>query len=209
MKIYNHTNYRLSHLRAFCQRIGKYQLEPDQLRNLRIHINYRRDGSRMEPNKELDIHPEPYGARSCSGKAFLNSSLMYVNVPASLIDRIDLAMVIAHEMAHTRGMTHNQMRGHPQYRRVGVYRQFYSWAESMPLEKYLEKMKADPVQKIIPEPKPKKPIQVVRFEKISEQVKKWESKFKRAENALKKLRPKLSYYEKALARKKNSIAIEK
>lgn len=53
-----------------------------------------------------------------------------------------------------------------------------------------------------PEPKtPKKSIQQVRYEKAAAKLKDWETKKKRADNAVKKWRKKVRYYEKVFAKK--------
>jgi hypothetical protein len=47
----------------------------------------------------------------------------------ALLDTVDLAYTIAHELAHLRGLNHRAMRG-PRYRRVPGYRDRYAWASS-------------------------------------------------------------------------------
>lgn len=54
----------------------------------------------------------------------------------------------------------------------------------------------DDAIKATPAPKPKPDVKVVRAQNIAKQIAQWESKERRAKNALKKLRPKLAYYEK-------------
>lgn len=46
--------------------------------------------------------------------------------------------------------------------------------------------------------KAKPTAQQLRYQRTLDSIKRWESKLKRAENALKKLRPKQKYYERAL-----------
>lgn len=56
--------------------------------------------------------------------------------PPGSVDKIDLAHVIAHELAHTRGMKDERaMRGCALYGRKGNWRDLYAWAEQLPLEK--------------------------------------------------------------------------
>lgn len=62
-------------------------------------------------------------------------------LPSGGVDRIDLAHTIAHELAHTRGMTHREMLRDPAYTRTGNWREIYSWAETLPLEKQQPKAK--------------------------------------------------------------------
>jgi hypothetical protein len=75
----------------------------------------------------------------------LHSNAIDIRLSKHTPDRIDLAYVINHELAHTRGMTHTTMRGNSLYRRIGSNRQIYGWAESLPLERVEKKSKKVPV----------------------------------------------------------------
>ena len=53
--------------------------------------------------------------------------------------------------------------------------------------------------KLLPKPRKKKPQEhpiVAKRKKLEDQIKRWESKQKRAKTALKKLKPRLAYYQK-------------
>lgn len=172
MRIENLTKWKTAHLKAFVSRVAAVELTPEQRRKLKVEIVYNRAGKNQS---------------YVSGCAYLRSNWMRVRVGAHQIDRINLAHTIAHEMAHTRGMQHSQMSGNPEYSRVGNWREVYAWADELPLETNA--------------PKPKPDVQSVRFQRILNNIRNWETKFKRASNALKKLRKQKKYYEKVLAAK--------
>jgi hypothetical protein len=48
--------------------------------------------------------------------------------------------VIAHELAHTRGMTHATMRGNTMYWRIGSHSTTYAWGNDLPLEVKVRKV---------------------------------------------------------------------
>jgi predicted SprT family Zn-dependent metalloprotease len=168
VKIENKTHWRTDHLRAFISRIAKEELGAEARKRLHITVVY---------NRAKD---KGY----VTGCAFLGGSRAWIKVPSGEVDKIDLAHVIAHELAHIRGMQHRQMTHNPQYSRVGDWRSRYAWALDMPLEKA--------------QPKPKQDVQVKRYEAVLAQERRWQTKLKRAQTALKKLRPKLRRYERVL-----------
>ncbi len=119
MRINNQTHWRTDHLRAFISRVAQDELDPAQRKRLRVTIRYNRQKNRGW----------------CSGRASYRHPVMTIMVPSQCVDRVDLANVTAHEMAHTRGMRHAQMRGSPRYRRVGNWRESCAWADQLPLER--------------------------------------------------------------------------
>lgn len=171
MKIENKTKWNTKQLRAFLSRVAFEELDAKQRKGLQVQIVYNRAGRKAD---------------YVSGHAYLRSNLMQINIGAHKVDKIDLAHTIAHEMAHTRGMTHAQMKGRPDYERVGNWRELYAWAEELPLEESQSKAR------------PKQDVQSVRYRRVLEGIARWETKHKRAVNALKKLRKQRKYYENAL-----------
>ncbi len=119
MKVDNRTHWRTDHLRAFLSRVAADELEPQKRKRLRVEVRYNRQRDRGY----------------CSGEAVVGGCWIKVMVPSQVVDRVDLAGVIAHEMAHARGMGHDRMRGCGRYRRVEGHRERYAWAESLPLER--------------------------------------------------------------------------
>lgn len=171
MKIINQTRWRTDHLRAFVRRVAEDELSPKKRKVAEITF----------------VRASNSGGWS-SGHATLHGRRMKVRVPPTP-NKIDLAMVIAHEMAHLRGMNHSQMRGNALYHRFPVTNALYAWAETMPLEVQVLKDKAKP------------DMQKVRYQRVVESIRNWQSKLKRAQTALRKLRDKERYYKKEFERK--------
>jgi len=121
----------------------------------------------------------------CSGWAILHGSTMQVCVGKQVIDKIDLAFVIGHELGHLKGLNHAQMRGSCRWRRdrENKHREIYSWGDSLPLAKQVVKEHI-------------RPSAVDKAEHCQTMIKQWKSKVKRANTALKKWERKLKYYQK-------------
>jgi len=131
MKVENRTHWNTRDLRAIIARVVLDETDPETRKRLRIRVQY---------NRQVK--------GSCSGHAYLGTGQRpgsaTVMVPSQSIDLIDLAHVVAHEVAHSRGVTHAQMRGSPRYDRVAGSRALYAWAESMPMRRAEPKRKAKP-----------------------------------------------------------------
>jgi hypothetical protein len=175
MRVVNKTKWRTDQLKAFAVRAAKDELDPEKAKRLNITF--------------VNTRPQDDRAYS-SGLCYrLGGNDIVVRLHRKLQNKTDLAMVLAHEMAHARGMNHNQMRGNPRYRRLESTRELYAWAEAMPLEVKPKRAKT-PVD-----------IQAVRHQRILAATKRWETKLKRAQTALKKLRAQDRYYSRAMAAK--------
>ena len=124
MKITNCTHWRSDHLRTFLTTVALEELDSKDRRRLTVEVGYNRGGKRYH---------------YVSGRAWRLGTHIKIMVPSGTVDRVDLALVIAHEMAHLRGIHHRQMIGSSRYRRVGTWREFYAWAEELPLEKQAQK----------------------------------------------------------------------
>ncbi len=129
MKITNKTHWQTAHLRAFLSRIAAEELSASQRARLRFTFQYtRKTGSRYS------------SGYACGGR------IAQVNLSKHTPCKLDLARVIAHELAHVRGMSHRTMKGDPRYDRDAQgklqpgeimcprAREIYAWAEALPLE---------------------------------------------------------------------------
>jgi len=175
MKIENRTHWDTAHLTAFIKRVAAEELDPARRKALKVNFQY---------NRQTDNG-------SCSGRASCPGHHAIIMLPRKTVDRIDLAHVIAHELAHTRGMEHRQMTNNPTYNRVGNWREIYAWAEGLSLDRKQPKVK------------PRVGVQALRYNRVLASEKAWTTKLKRAQTALAKLRKKRRYYEKALAARQN------
>lgn len=185
MKIVNKTCYETADLRAFVSRIAQDELDP----SLRKIVT-------------VEIVPSRNCTGSSSGHAFPKRHLCRVRIcttASQLTDwqRIDFAAVIAHELAHLRGMpggraSEIKMRRSIKYGRPKTeaererQRELYAWALDLPLRK------KQPKKKKLPDASDK-------LDAIQKAIARWEAKKKRAETALRKYRRKQNYYLKKLA----------
>lgn len=124
--LHNKTHWRDDHIREFLKR-GIREERPDLCKRgapaIIVHIVYTR----------------PDGSKSgySSGCARVKQNWMKVRLPKNIApDRIDFAHVIAHELAHTRGMSDEYvMRHSARYGRFGSWRTIYGYAEQLPLDR--------------------------------------------------------------------------
>lgn len=122
------------------------------------------------------VYTRGSGSKGSSGYASYHSNRMCIRLAKEFPDKVDLAGVIYHELAHTRGMRHDAMRNHPRYRRVGNYRTIYAWGFDLPLEKVEKKSKKVPVNaKLIHAEKMLKAA-MTREKRATTLRKKWEAK---------------------------------
>lgn len=123
MKIINDTRWRTDHLRAFVRQVAADELDVAQRRHLTVTFRIKiRKGWRRSSG-------------SVSGQASIGGFWARIDLPSGdVIDRKNLAHLIAHEFAHVRGMTHKEMRQSPRYTWVEGWGAVVSWAESLPLE---------------------------------------------------------------------------
>lgn len=184
MKITNKTKWQTKHLRAFISEVMKQA--PEHLRRKMLDEKYR---SRLE----VEIRYNKAGQRGdyVCGRAAINSYWMRLLVGGHAIDRVDLAHVIMHELAHTLGYRHPDMEGNPNFMRVGRWRDVYAWAEELPLELVTPKAKPQGAE-----------LQAIRYGRVLAAKERWLAKFKRAQNALRKLNRQENYYANALASRK-------
>lgn len=169
----NKTHYRDDHIRAFLTR-GMQAERPDLCkvgaRAMKVEVVYRR---------------RSIGSSGC---AYLHSHWMRVRLPKpiELVDKTDFAHVIAHELAHTRGLDHARMNSCATYGRVGRWRELYAWAEQLPLE-------------VKPRIVRKAPAPDEKLAHCQSMLKAAVTREKRAVTIRKKWQTKIRYYEKRVA----------
>ena len=124
MRVQNATHWRTDHLRAIITRVAQDELDPERRRRYVVKVGYN--------------HSRNTGG-SCSGHAAYHGRVACVNVPSDTVDAVDFAHVVAHEMAHSRGMKHVAMRGSRRYNRIEGWRDYYSWAAALLIERKPER----------------------------------------------------------------------
>jgi len=181
VRIVNKTIWLTDHLRAILNRVAATELDPENRKRVVVTIGY----DRSMGKRYLKYDDGRWERGGTSGFATISGTHMTVNLPAhkQTVDRIDLAHTVAHEMAHLRGMTHNQMRGSERYCRKGRWREIYSWAETFPLEKKETSLASIPSEISLEERVEKVAASLVerRLKRLAvhqEKLKEWERKFK-------------------------------
>lgn len=178
MQIKNKTHWRTDQLKAFASKVAAVELDAGQRKKLTIECVHSR-------------------SRGISGCAWRRASLIRIRIPRQLerVNKPALAMVLAHEMAHVRGLPGGRsselaMRSSDVYGYRGKYKEHYAWANELPLEQKPPKLK--PKIDAATRARDKR-------ERIEQLIRQWETKRKRAETAIKKYRRHLRYYDKRLA----------
>lgn len=177
VKVINRTHWRTDHLKAIINRVAQAELDPVKRKRYVVEVTYNRGRGR---------------GGYCSGWAAYHGSTAQVMVPSDMVDVIDLAHTAAHEMAHSRGMTHHQMgRYSARYKRNHGWRDFYVWAEEMPLEKKPIKRKERPA-----------PIDraTTGLSQAQEKIEEWQRRVKRAQAKIKFWRRRVAYYTRRQTR---------
>lgn len=181
-KIINRTKYRTKHLRSFvtrayrvaCVAAGKRRVDVfNQYRHIAFTITIARSNRRWQGGS--------------TGHAYLNSTRLHVGI-ADTPNKRDFARVIAHEFGHCFGMLHSDMSGGPLWGPTMSDEQsqrVYGWADALPLER------------VQPKAKPKgDERRTLMVQRTLAAMARWQTKQKRARNALKKLEAKLKRLER-------------
>lgn len=118
-----------------------------------------------------------------SGHATVGGRHAVLILPAPRCTVAALYALAWHEIQHLYGYHHANM---------GIY---------YPLESEIKEMTSgmpEYLEEIAPPPKPKQNLQLLRYQTTLDRVKAWETKLKRAQHALKKLKERQRYYETTL-----------
>ena len=118
IELTNKTHWRDDHIRAFLAR-GMKDERPDLCKH------------GAPPMKVTVVYSRRHRH---SGWAYYHSRTMRLMIPKENPDKVTFAAIIAHELAHTRGLKHDMMNSCASYGRVGRWRELYAWGETLPLE---------------------------------------------------------------------------
>lgn len=129
IELHNKTHWREDHIRALLVR--GIQAEREDLCKhgapaMKVYVVYTR------------------GHVKTSGYAYYNSRWMKVRLPKVNPDKVAFAHTIFHELAHTRGLTHDRMNSCATYGYSNGWRERYAWAETLSLEAKPRATKARP-----------------------------------------------------------------
>ena len=181
MKLINKTNLRTDHLRVFVNRVAKEEMV--ELKHATFTVIYRRISSRGAY----------IGGFACYGLP----PRVTIKIPKDIpVDKVELAYVMAHEMAHAQGLRHKQMRNSRYSRRYSIrngedWKKHYLWANDLPLER-------KPVEEKI-KPTPDQTIRL-KLDRCLKMVNRWYTRVKISQTLLKKWKQKSSYYSRQLER---------
>lgn len=185
-KIDNRTQYRTRHLRSFIVRAyriaatcaGPRRTSEFERFNSSIRITFARSNRRND------------GAST--GHATLNRGRAHIGIHDQP-NKVDVALTIAHEIGHCFGLLHADMRGGPldayhwrtEDKEKEMRVRVFGWADALPLEKVQPKRK--------PKGDERRTLVVQR---TLAAMARWQTKQKRARNALKRLEAKLKRLER-------------
>lgn len=175
MKIDNQTHWRTDQIRRLVQRVAEAELDPERRRGFLVEVTYNRQRGR---------------GGGCSGWAPYHGRMIRIMLPSDTVDTVDLAHCIAHEIGHSRGLHHRQMNTRRYDRGVEGWRDYYAWASD-----YL-------IERKVPRHRPKLTLMDRVTSKLVHaqvQLRRWETKVKRASTGARKWRRKVSYYRRQQA----------
>jgi hypothetical protein len=118
MKIVNKTKYETRDIMKLVYRVAQDELNPGGLKNGRITINYRRNGG--------------IGGWCYYGTIQRPNVSMRLNLPRTGLDVVALALVIAHELGHAKGLKHGEMNK-VRYGWAEGWRERYAYAKDFPV----------------------------------------------------------------------------
>jgi dual-action HEIGH metallo-peptidase len=141
------------------------------------------------------------GRKYVTGCATIGGTFTTLRIGLDVADIRLVGAVIVHELGHLRGLYHRDMRGGAKWTDAGVpvrdgvsaheqWLRANDWAVGMPLRR------REPVQKDAPDA-----VTVIEGRLVHSQrlLSRWETKAKRAATAMRKLRRRITYYERRYA----------
>ena len=215
MRIANKTLWRTDQLKAIIDRVAKVELDPEKRKRFVVTIISARTSScsgyafynsygitvRLLPPKQKrrefkqdilrrEITPEG------NQRLWLGNGRYVTETVENEVDKPWFACVVAHEMAHARGMRHRQMCGSPRYTWRGVkpggttFREVYAWANDYPVEVKQPKVKVEP---------PAEVVVMKEYERAKAKAGEWSRKLATARRKAREWKAKARYYEKKAA----------
>ena len=126
----------------------------------------------------MKVHVAYTRTRKTSGCAYLNSRWMTLRIAKhGDPDKVGFAHTVYHELAHTRGLTHERMHNKA-YGYADGWREHYAWATSMPLERVEKKSKVTPPNAKLAHAQKMLKSALTREKRATTLRKKWDAKVK-------------------------------
>ncbi len=187
MKITNKTDWSTADLRrVFSAVLARW--------NAREEPRYQVKSTRL---RRITVVPTRWG--SYSGHAFYDSGTMRLRLNKKVLSARKVAWLFEHELAHCAGQSHDAHHGR---------QAMLPWINKGPAtpelwDRHYGFVDGLTINLAAPKPaKPKPDRQALAYERTLAGIKRWTTKAKRAQTALRTLAKKKRYYEKALAAKK-------
>lgn len=186
--ITNETRFRTADLRKMLRAAAPLVFDPDEKPKMRVRVVYARRAN-------------------VTGCASIGGTSMLLRIGKEFRDIREVGALIVHEMGHLKGLTHQQMRGGSRWTWKGVPggmdaqtgRTWSGWEEHL---RQHEWAKAFTLHEEKPTHRPRLAgVALVerRREQTIQSLEHWTRKAKRAENAVRKLRARLRYYDRRAA----------
>lgn len=182
MKVINDTRYNSGVLREIVRRVSHDELDAEQRGAMLVRFVEASRGKTKRGYMGI-----------CYGPTLIHVVLSPNPVKNCVLE---VAKVLAHEFAHARGMTHDQMRGNIKYDWNARTSTGATWVDAVRWKGWAKGLAITVAEK---RPKPKMGPE----EKLAHArayIEKWEAKKQRAEAALRNWRTKARYYERVLAK---------
>jgi hypothetical protein len=160
VRIVNSTKWDTRGIAKLVRRVAQDELNPGGLKNARITVSYRRNGG--------------IGGWCYYGTIRNPNVRMRLKLPRTVLDSVSLALVIAHELAHAKGMKHREMNS-TRYSWGPGWRERYAYAKDFPVS-----AKAEPKKPNLEDKRSKAHAKALLM------VAKWERKLKLANTMLRK-----------------------
>jgi hypothetical protein len=175
MRVTNSTRWNTKDITRLIYRVAKDELQAGQLKKANIKVKYARKNSTCLGDCTYGTPQDPR----------VNMTLNLKH-PGEEIDMVQLAHVIAHELAHSKGIHHRDM-GNARYGWTDGWREHYSWARAFPVglnPEHAEKCHAEKVMLQRADAVIKAEENAVHWKKMethaAAMARKWERRLKRA-----------------------------
>ena len=132
-----------------------------------------------------------------TGCAYVGGTRMTIRIGKEVRDLRVVGAIIVHELGHLRGLRHPDMRGGAKWTDVGVPTRdgvsgYDQWMKANEWVAGMQLRKRDPIVK---EKVTGVELVEIKMVRVQANLARWESKAKRAANAIRKLRKQVRYYE--------------
>jgi hypothetical protein len=180
VRILNKSKWNTKDIARLIRRVAQDEIEPGHLKHARVKIKH---------GKRREVCKPGYGGYCAYGSMIRPNVWMAIELPAkdTEIDSVLVAKIIAHELGHSKGITHRDMNN-IRYGWKDGWREQYAYASEYPIR---------------PKPVKAKPEKIDLVQKKRDRavamVSKYESRIKRHTTILRRWQKQARYYEGRVA----------